>query len=84
MGHVRASPAAELSGHKSKAPHTASVRDAVGLGLECHFSQCSTPAQGRLLGLVGQTRGSNVPTPTRPKMQVYTVKNEVLIQHPTV
>ena len=64
MGPVRASPAAGLSGYKSKAPHTASIRDAVGLGLEHHFSQCCMPAQGRLLGLVGETGGSNVPTPT--------------------
>ena len=42
MDQVRAHLTAVLRGYKSKAPHTASVRDAVGLGLEHHFSQCST------------------------------------------
>ena len=68
--HVQASPAAVLRDTRLK--HlTLPVRDALGLGQPCHLSQCSMPARGRLLGWVGQTRDSNVPTPTTEYMTQY-------------
>ena len=62
---MRASPAAGLSEYKSKAPHTASVRNAAGQYISAlPLLPGFMLAQGRLPELVGQTRGSNALTPT--------------------
>ena len=75
MGPSVSKSHSRVEGYKSKAPHTASVRDAVGLSL----LPVSMPAQGRLLGLVGQTRGSHVPTPTTDYMTHMTQRHVYIV-----
>ena len=65
-------PCSSVERCKSKAPHTASVRDTIGLG---YALSVFMPVQGTLLGLVGQTRGSNAPTSTTECMTPNCVYN---------
>lgn len=72
--HTPSLPGAGLGGPNEGENHTAVLRDTSPkhltpplsemLNWPHHFSHCSMPVQGRLLELVGQTKGSNVSTPT--------------------